>query len=407
MEESKFKNLFEVLGSKGIQISEQQKSAMIAHFESIKNYEPRIGIFGKTGVGKSSLCNAIFGEPICAVSDVMACTREAQDVVLNLMNSDKKMKLIDVPGAGESHDRNIEYAELYAKLLPELDVVLWLLKADDRAYSSDEEFYKKLIVPHLDQGKPVFFVLNQVDKVMPFREWNIDTHEPGPNQLLNIDRKRQDVAGFFGVPVSKVIAVSAEENYNLINLVDEIIFALPFEKQITAIDSIKQEYVSDDAVNDVKHHYEETFGDKVNETMFEVVDTIGNIGESILDGIENVGTAIFDTAMDVLDGCYITTAVCLNSGKADDCYELTQLRWFRDNWLKQQPDGEELIEKYYNTAPKIVAIIDQQPDKQEIYDSLKMEYIDPCLRYIENKEFLLCKEKYIDMVVSLCKKYIG
>jgi predicted GTPase len=37
-----------------------------------------IGIMGKTGVGKSSLCNALFRSEVCTVNAVEACTRQPQ-----------------------------------------------------------------------------------------------------------------------------------------------------------------------------------------------------------------------------------------------------------------------------------------------------------------------------------------
>lgn len=105
-------------------------------------------LFGKTGVGKSSLCNALFGKVICPISDVEACTRDTKDVILNI-DGGKGIKFIDVP-VGESSQRDVEYGELYARLLPELDLVLWLIKADGRAMVSDEIFYKEIVKPHLD-----------------------------------------------------------------------------------------------------------------------------------------------------------------------------------------------------------------------------------------------------------------
>ena len=49
----------------------------------------------------------------------------------------------------------------------------------------------------------------------------------------------------------------------------------------------------------------------------------------------------------------------------DDCYELTVLRWFRDNFVSQED-----IAHYYQTAPVIVAGIDNCGESANIaYDS--------------------------------------
>ena len=103
-------------------------------------------------------------------------------------------------------------------------------------------------------------------------------------------------------------------------------------------------------------------------------------------------------------GCYITTATCEEFGKPDDCYELTQFRKFRDVWLKQQPDGERLIQEYYATAPSIVAQIDKQPDRSNIYRVIRDNYLSKCLRYIENDENEKCKDLYVSMMNYLYKE---
>ncbi len=269
------KNLFEQLEKNGVNVNDQQRKLITDRIESILSYEPRIGVFGKTGVGKSSLCNALFGKDVCPISDVEACTRDPKETMLNL-SGDKGIKLVDVPGVGESSDMDEKYAKLYAELLPELDVVLWLLKGDDRAYASDENFYKNIVKPHLDQGKPFFFVLNQVDKIEPFREWNEDKHEPGANQFQNIDRKVQMVASFFDVPSSKIIPVSANEKYNLVKLVDEIVYALPKEKKITVYNQVSEEFQSEATGEHVRKSFLGAVAEVV-ETVVEVVETILDI----------------------------------------------------------------------------------------------------------------------------------
>lgn len=49
---------------------------ILQQINQLTHYEPVIGIMGKTGAGKSSLCNALFVGEVSPVSDVAACTRE-------------------------------------------------------------------------------------------------------------------------------------------------------------------------------------------------------------------------------------------------------------------------------------------------------------------------------------------
>ena len=100
-------------------------------------------------------------------------------------------------------------------------------------------------------------------------------------------------------------------------------------------------------------------------------------------------------------GCYITTATCLALGKGDDCYELNMFRWFRDNWLINQPDGKKLIEEYYETAPLIVDLINKRKDYKDIYFHLWEKYLNPCLKLLERGNFIEVKRIYTEMVKRL------
>ena len=104
--------------------------------------------------------------------------------------------------------------------------------------------------------------------------------------------------------------------------------------------------------------------------------------------------------------CYITTAVCEHEGKPDNCYELASLRKFRDGWLMSEEDGPKLVEEYYDTAPYIVQWINQRPDKLEIYKQINMQYITPCMKYIEEGHNKACKALYKKMVEELMRKTV-
>lgn len=54
------------------------------------------------------------------------------------------LTFIDLLGVEESIERDREYHQLYRNLLPELDFIIWVLKADDRAWSSDEQCHQFL-----------------------------------------------------------------------------------------------------------------------------------------------------------------------------------------------------------------------------------------------------------------------
>ena len=104
-------------------------------------------------------------------------------------------------------------------------------------------------------------------------------------------------------------------------------------------------------------------------------------------------------------GCYITTAMCSYLGKQDDCYELTILRGFRDNWLRHQTNGENLIQEYYNYAPTIVDKLNNNPDRDSIYNHI-YKCVYKCLAYIREQKFERAKNEYIHMVRVLSHKFL-
>ena len=104
--------------------------------------------------------------------------------------------------------------------------------------------------------------------------------------------------------------------------------------------------------------------------------------------------------------CFITTAVCDSFGKADDCYELTTFRNFRDKWLINQSDGKNLIAEYYEVAPKIVEKINSLANSAEVYKNIWCNYLSTCLEFIEVGENSKCKKIYVDMVNTLKGKFL-
>lgn len=105
--------------------------------------------------------------------------------------------------------------------------------------------------------------------------------------------------------------------------------------------------------------------------------------------------------------CYITTAVCRDQNKADDCMELTELRRYRDEYLMQSEAGRMLVEEYYNVAPAIVFAIDMHKDASAIYQDIYRKYLLPCVTYAKAQKNLECKALYKDMVQKLEQEYLS
>lgn len=104
--------------------------------------------------------------------------------------------------------------------------------------------------------------------------------------------------------------------------------------------------------------------------------------------------------------CYITTAVCESLGRPDDCYELTLLREFRDNYLLSQEQGEAIVNAYYNIAPTIVKRINKSGHTDEIYRDIWETYLHPCVKLIEEERREECQEIYSSMVKDLEARYL-
>ena len=105
--------------------------------------------------------------------------------------------------------------------------------------------------------------------------------------------------------------------------------------------------------------------------------------------------------------CFITTAVCEEFGKPDDCPELTAFRAFRDGYLMGCPDGPALVEEYYEIAPGIVTCIDLCGDRTARYAAIRDQYLEPCYQDLLEGRPAECKERYIRMVRNLQKEYLS
>ncbi|ASK34571.1 hypothetical protein CEK62_09330 [Alcanivorax sp. N3-2A] len=72
--------------------------------------------------------------------------------------------------------------------------------------------------------------------------------QPSGRQKHNLEIKKQHIAREFDLSGSHLVAVSAEENYNIDLLVSTIVSALPNDKKASLVREAKQENVSDEVI---------------------------------------------------------------------------------------------------------------------------------------------------------------
>ncbi len=294
-DEMRFEHLKNALG-------EQDYSSLMSRLKERLSYSPVILFMGKTGVGKSSTCNALFGAEMFKVDDVAACTRIIQVEDLELPG--KSLTLVDVPGVGENERYTQEYKDLYRAILTDgvkdkkgnrrqPDAIVFIFKADDRALQTELECYQYVLKNYLkkDQLTRVVLAINQADKIEPIRGnggWDVELARPGTRQLENIDRKRKVIAGAFEVETNLVIDYSAGELYNLDRLLERIVAVLPEERIPFIVErALRQEqYLREDA----RMH-------NIDREIVLVSDgVIEEARRSLWDVAEDVGTVLFGQA---------------------------------------------------------------------------------------------------------------
>ena len=138
-----------LLGGELVQLDRQ--------LQRLQQHTLRIAVFGRVGVGKSSLINALIGEPLLATDVAHGSTRSQRGVVWHVSIADlNRVELVDTPGIDEINAAG--RARLASRVAMGADLVLLVIDSD--LTRTDREALQTL----LSSGKPLHVVLNRSDR---------------------------------------------------------------------------------------------------------------------------------------------------------------------------------------------------------------------------------------------------
>ena len=186
-----------------------------------------VAVVGRPNVGKSTLMNALLGQPISAVSRRPQTTRRNQLGILT--SEDAQIVFVDTPGLHEERNKLGEFMNEQAlAALEDADVVLFMIDASEPINKEDKQLAKKVGI--LENNQPVVLALNKADLI-------------NEQQLT---KRTEEISSL--VASKHVLAISATERTGLANLLGVLLDLIPagdayypeeqvtdlYEKQIAA-----------------------------------------------------------------------------------------------------------------------------------------------------------------------------
>ncbi|MGW3248317.1 GTPase family protein [Streptomyces sp. NPDC001070] len=194
---------------------------------------PTLVLIGETGVGKSTTINALFnaGQEI---GHTRATTDHAYAIPVPLNASKGELIVVDMPGLGDDLSNYNAYRDLYLRVLPLADAIVWIHAADDRMVQLIQYALKDLFGRHTGLINQLVFGLNKADEMYP-GDWNPRANLPSAAQSEALRQREADFSEKIRAVLpgwrGKAVSYSALKRFNLTGLFREMMHAVPDERR--------------------------------------------------------------------------------------------------------------------------------------------------------------------------------
>lgn len=217
-------------------ISKKDQDEVFGKLDSEITGRPfKVAIIGQSGVGKSSTLNAVFGLTL-PVSDIEEGTTEIIEKIFP-MRDGFNLSIYDMPGLLQSRKRDKVYEEMYREILPQCDVIVYVIRANTRNIGDDCKILKEVVLPICNANsikENLIIAVNKVDIIGesidpddPDLQWDEFENKPTPKLWECIKKKRCDIfekliteglvllKGETTITPDQVVFYSANYEYNL------------------------------------------------------------------------------------------------------------------------------------------------------------------------------------------------
>jgi len=174
-------------------INSEQEEEIKRRVEVSRKKPLIVVVMGQTGVGKSSLINALFATQL-KTNDIQPETKFPEKHVERSQDG-HEIWFWDMPGIGESSSADAGYLSSYQQKIMEADVALWLCHADSRSVTFDVEAIQKILadLPEGEQSillSKLTFVLSKADLITP-KPWIL--YKTGHDAIFETDETTERV----------------------------------------------------------------------------------------------------------------------------------------------------------------------------------------------------------------------